>query len=88
MGRDPILEQMFEVSCGFEAPQREPVLPLTHWKTRDGRVLKITEMESEHLRNTILMLRRKLDYIRGPRFDALELEGFRRGIIEPENPDV
>ena len=29
-----------------------------HWKCRDGRVLDIKDMEADHLRNTINMLRR------------------------------
>ncbi len=29
------------------------------WVTRDGRVLLMSEMETDHLRNTIAMLRRK-----------------------------
>lgn len=30
----------------------------THWKTRDGRVIPITEMETEHIRNVVEMIRK------------------------------
>lgn len=85
---DHLWEQMFEVSGSYEAPERECALAPDLWRTKDGRVLKIKEMDHDHLKNTIIMLRRKLNYRRGARFDALELEAFRRGIIEPENPCV
>lgn len=35
-------------------------LPLTHWRTRDGRVVAIKEMSDDHLHNTIKMLKRKV----------------------------
>jgi hypothetical protein len=31
----------------------------SYWKTKDGRILYIDEMTTEHLRNTIAMLERK-----------------------------
>lgn len=40
--------------------QDAPRLPLTHWRTRDGRVVAIREMSDDHLRNTIKMLKRKV----------------------------
>ena len=75
---DPMFDQMLSCCDGPDREYRTPI-PTTHWKTRDGRVLLIKGMEDGHLRNTVLMLRRK-----GIRHDALELEAFRRGILEPE----
>lgn len=85
-GNDHLFDQMISCCDDFDLGSAPPRIPPTHWKTRDGRVLCIKEMEDEHLRNTVEMLRRK--GIRHATFDSLELEAFRRGLIEPETSNA
>lgn len=43
---------------------------LNIWITRDGRILKISEMETTHLKHTVAMMRRK--GLNQPRVDLME----------------
>jgi hypothetical protein len=36
---------------GYTTPRKKT--PITHWKTKDGKVMKITEMTDSHLENSI-----------------------------------
>lgn len=38
-----------------------PYNPVTHWKTKDGKWIALTDMTDVHLENTIKMLRRQID---------------------------
>lgn len=48
---DPDAEELAEL-------KRQQQLARTTWKTREGRILAITDMESDHLDNTIRYLER------------------------------
>jgi hypothetical protein len=51
-GADDVRELLEEGFLGLEPDDG-------HWRTNDGRVLKISDMSDQHLRNTVRMLRRK-----------------------------
>ena len=54
---------ILEISCMF----------LDQWKTRDGKVIQVSQMTDEHLTNAILMLMGRSDTIENR--DALKVLG-------------
>ncbi|HEY7415486.1 MAG TPA: hypothetical protein VH593_09855 [Ktedonobacteraceae bacterium] len=47
------------------------------WITRDGRAIKVSDMETRHIKNCIAMIQRKWPW-RAEYLDRLELELFAR----------
>lgn len=61
---DAMADQVLSITGRF-MDEPEPSKPdATHWVTKDGERLTITEMDDDHLRNTIRMLRRKADVMK------------------------
>lgn len=61
MGEEALEDAMIEEMLWQDAVEMLGYNPDTHWKTREGIVVAHRDMTTEHLRNTIRMIRRQYD---------------------------
>jgi len=66
------IEQEMDFDC--RVPIRRAKKDLSTWKSRDGQVIKLTDMLESRIVNTIAMLRRKNQAAFSDRIAALEAE--------------